>query len=57
MKINIRDIPTYYINLDNQEERRQSTEYTLNRLNFKSVTRVSGVVHEDGKADRGQNPS
>lgn len=49
MKINIKDIPTYYINLDSQEERRQSTEYTLNRLNFKSVTRVSGVVCEDGK--------
>lgn len=49
MKINIKDIPTYYINLDTQEERRQSTEYTLNRLNFKSVTRVSGVVCEDGK--------
>ena len=49
MKINIRDIPTYYINLDSQEERRQTTEYTLNRLNFKSVTRVPGVSHEDGK--------
>jgi len=49
MKINIKNIPTYYINLDNQEERRQSTEYTLNRLNFTSVTRVPGVLCEDGK--------
>lgn len=49
MKINIRDLNTYYINLDSKEDRRQSTEYTLNRLNFTSVTRVSGVVYEDGK--------
>lgn len=49
MKINIRDLSTYYINLDSKEDRRQSTEYTLNRLNFASVTRVSGIVHEDGK--------
>lgn len=49
MKINIRDLNTYYINLDNKEDRRQSTEYTLNRLNFTSVTRVSAIIHEDGK--------
>jgi len=49
MKINIQNIPTYYINLNSQEERRQSIEYSLNRLNFTSVTRVSGVLHDDGK--------
>lgn len=49
MKINIQNLPTYYINLDSQEERRQSTEYTLNRLNFTSVTRISGIKNEDGK--------
>ena len=49
MKINIRTLPTYYINLDIQEERRQSTEYTLNRLNFNSVTRVSGISYNDPK--------
>lgn len=49
MKINIKHLPIYYINLDSQEERRQSTEYTLNRLNFTSVTRVPGVACEDGK--------
>ena len=49
MKINIRNLPTYYINLDSQEERRQSTEYTLNRLNFTSVTRICGIKNEDGK--------
>lgn len=49
MKINIRTLPTYYINLDNQEKRRQATEYTLNRLNFTSVTRVPGIQHDDPK--------
>lgn len=49
MKINIRTLPTYYINLDRQEERRQSTEYTLNRLNFNSVIRVSGISCDDSK--------
>jgi hypothetical protein len=49
MKINIRTLPTYYINLDIQEERRQSTEYALNRLNFNSVTRVSGISYNDPK--------
>lgn len=49
MKLNIKNLSTYYINLDEKEDRRRSTEYTLNRLNFTSVTRVSGVFHEDGK--------
>lgn len=49
MKINIRTLPTYYINLNHQEERRESIEYTLNRLNFTSVTRVSGIEHNDPK--------
>ena len=49
MKINIRTLPAYYINLDKQEERRQSTEYTLNRLNFNSVIRVSGISCDDSK--------
>lgn len=49
MKINIRNLSTYYINLDSQEERRQSIEYTLNRLNFTSVTRIPGIENEEGK--------
>jgi hypothetical protein len=50
MKINIRTLPTYYINLDEKEERRRSTEYNLNRLNFISVTRISGLKHSDSRA-------
>lgn len=49
MKINIRTLPTYYINLDVKEERRRSTEYTLKRLNFNQVKRVSAIEHEDPK--------
>ena len=49
MKINLRNLNTYYINLDEKEDRRISIEYTLNRLNFSSVTRVSGVKCDDGK--------
>jgi hypothetical protein len=49
MKINIQSLSTYYINLDDKDERRRSTEYTLNRLNFSSVIRVSGISHEDPK--------
>jgi hypothetical protein len=49
MNINIRTLPTYYINLDIKENRRRSTEYTLKRLNFNNVKRVSGIEHEDPK--------
>jgi hypothetical protein len=49
MKINIRRLPTYYINLDSKDERRRSTEYTLKRLNFNNVTRVSAIPHNDSK--------
>jgi hypothetical protein len=49
MKVDIKNLPTYYINLDSQDDRRQSTSYMLNRLNFTSVTRVTGIVHDDSK--------
>lgn len=49
MKINIRNLPSFYINLDVKEERRRSTEYTLKRLNFNQVKRVSAIEHEDPK--------
>ena len=49
MKINLRNINTYYINLDDDVERRQKTESILNRLNFSSVTRIPGIKTDDGK--------
>lgn len=50
MKVNIRTISTYYINLDSKEDRRRSTEYNLNRLNFTSVQRISAIEHSDTRA-------
>ena len=49
MKINLRNLDTYYINLDEGEERRQRTESILNKLNFSSVTRIPGIKTDDGK--------
>lgn len=49
MKIDLRKINTYYINLDENESRRRTIEYTLKRLNFTSVTRISGIRCDDGK--------
>lgn len=49
MKLNLRNLDTYYINLDEGEERRQRTESILNKLNFSSVTRVPGIKTDDGK--------
>ena len=49
MKLNLRNLDTYYINLDEGEERRQRTESILNKLNFSSVTRIRGIKTDDGK--------
>ena len=49
MKLNLRNIDTYYINLDELNERRQITENVLNRLNFTNVTRISGIKTDEGK--------
>ena len=49
MKLNLRNLDTYYINLDEGEERRRRTESILNKLNFSSVTRVPGIKTDDGK--------
>jgi hypothetical protein len=49
MKLNLKNLDTYYINLDEGEERRQRTESILNKLNFSSVTRVPGIKTDDGK--------
>lgn len=55
MKINIRTLPTYYINLDSKEDRRRSTEYTLKRLNFNNVKRITAIKHEDPKVGCAQS--
>jgi hypothetical protein len=43
MKIDIKNIPTYFINMDEHTDKRKSTESALEILGFKNVTRVPGV--------------
>ena len=49
MKLNLIDIPVFYINLDEQEEKRKTTETLLKQLGFKYVQRFSAVKHEAGR--------
>ena len=49
MKLNLLDVPVYYINLDNQDEKRKLTESLLKRLGFKYVERLPAVKHEAGR--------
>lgn len=49
MKLNLTDIPVYYINLDDQEEKRKRTETMLKQIGFKFVERFSAIKHEAGR--------
>lgn len=49
MNISLIDIPVFYINLDEQEEKRKTTETVLKQLGFKSVTRFPAIKHETGR--------
>jgi len=49
MKLRLTDIPVIYINLDDQPERREQIEKSLNELGFKNVIRVSGFKDPIGK--------
>lgn len=49
MKLNLLDIPVYYINLDEDDEKRKITETLLKRLGFKYVYRLSAIKHELGR--------
>jgi len=49
MKINLLDIPIYYVNLDDEEQKRKNTETMLKCLGFKYVNRVSAIKHEKGR--------
>ena len=49
MNISLVDIPVFYINLDEQEEKRKTTETLLKQLGFKYVQRFSAVKHEAGR--------
>lgn len=49
MKLNLLEIPVYYINLDEQEEKRKRTETLLKSLGFRYVNRLSAIKHEAGR--------
>lgn len=49
MKLNLVDIPVYYINLDGQDEKRKRTETMLKQIGFKFVERFSAIKHEAGR--------
>ena len=49
MKLNLIDIPVYYINLDDQDEKRKRTEAILKRIGFKYVERFSAIKHDAGR--------
>lgn len=49
MKLNLTDIPIYYINLDEDDEKRKRTETMLKCLGFKYVNRFSAIKHEAGR--------
>lgn len=49
MIINLTDIPVYYINLDEQEEKRKKTETLLKRMGFNYVNRISAIFHPKGR--------
>lgn len=49
MKIKLIDIPVYYINLDEQEEKRKRTETMLKQIGFKFVDRFSAIKNDAGR--------
>jgi len=49
-RLDLREVPFYYINLDDAVERRERTESQLKELGIKSVTRVDAIRHSFGAA-------
>lgn len=49
MKLKLTDIPVVYINLDEQTDRKEKLESSLEELGFKTVIRVSGFKDSIGK--------
>jgi hypothetical protein len=49
VKLNLIDIPVYYINLDEHDEKRKKTETMLKQIGFKFVERFSAIKHEAGR--------
>ena len=50
MNLDLREIPFYYINLDDAVERKTRTENHLKALGIKSVNRIPAIRHNNGFA-------
>tara|TARA_Y100001963_G_scaffold67864_1_gene94589 strand:+ start:7353 stop:8009 length:657 start_codon:yes stop_codon:yes gene_type:complete len=50
VNLDLREVPFYYINLDDAVERRNNTESQLKELGIKNITRVSAIRHSYGAA-------
>lgn len=49
MKIDLRNILVYYINLEEETEKRKRTELLLNEMGFDNVIRVEAIKHDAGR--------
>ena len=49
MKLNLTDIPVYYVNLEGEDVKRENTESMLKDLGFKYVHRFDAIRHEAGR--------
>ena len=49
MKLNLTDIPVYYVNLEGEDIKRENTESMLKNLGFKYVHRFDAIRHEAGR--------
>jgi len=49
VKVNLTDIPVYYVNLEGEDEKRKHTESMLKNLGFKYVNRFNAIRHEAGR--------
>jgi len=49
MKIKLTDIPVFYINLDECQEKKERTEEMLKSLGFNNVERFSAIKHKSGR--------
>lgn len=50
MNLDLREIPFYYINLDDAVERRNKVEADLQSLGIKNINRVDAIRHTNGAA-------
>lgn len=49
MKLKLTDIPVFYVNLDEENEKRKRTETMLKVLGFNQVSRLPAIRHESGR--------